>query len=135
MAVRVRYSIAGAVSSSPNEEKDLGNLKMEQATDSQADGGSQKNLIPANTADVDITPVQLTTVRMLVIKATPKNPNDAPAVLTLKKDSTGGEPWTLSALSGTREAYFAVTTDSVTALFVSNTGSVDMEVTVMAAGD
>ena len=135
MSVRTRYRVEASVSSTTAEEKDLGNLKMEQACDSQADGGSRKNVIVAAATDVDVTPRQLATTRMLVIRTAAKNPNDAPGTISLKKNSTGGEAWSIVPLSGTREGYFVTTTDSVTALYVSNLGSVDMEVTVMAAGD
>lgn len=135
MTVRARYRIEASVSSTTAEEKDLGNLKMEQACDSQADGGSRKNVVVALASDVDITPRQLTTTRMLLIRTAAKNPNDTPATINLKKNSTLGEEWAIVPLSGTREGYFVTTTDSVTALYVSNPGSVDMEVTVMAAGD
>lgn len=135
MSVRARYRIEASVSSTTAEEKDLGNLKMEQVTDGQSDGGSRKNVIAAAATDVDITPRQLATSRLLVIKCAAKNPNDTPTTISLKKNSTSGEAWAIVPLAGTREAYFAITTDSVTALYVTNAGSVDMEVTVMAAGD
>ena len=135
MSVRTRYRVEASVSSTTAEEKDLGNLKMEQACDSQADGGSRKNVIVAAATDVDVTPRQLATTRMLVIRTAAKNPNDTPATINLKKNSALGEVWAIVPLSGTREGYFVTTTDSVTALYVSNPGAVDMEVTVMAAGD
>lgn len=135
MSVRTRYRIEASVSSTTAEEKDLGNLKMEQACDSQADGGSRKNVIVVAATDVDVTPRQLATTRMLVIRTAAKNPNDTPATINLKKNSALGEVWAIVPLSGTREGYFVTTTDSVTALYVSNPGTVDMEVTVMAAGD
>jgi len=135
MTVRARYRVEASVSSTTAEEKDLGNLKMEQVSDGSAEGGTRKNVIAAGAVDVNVTPSQVALATLLVVRTSAVSPNDTPGTIQLKKNSTGGEAWSIIPMPGAKEGHFVTTTGSVSAIFVSNPGTVAMEVTVMAAGD
>lgn len=135
MPVRVRYKLEIAISSTQNEERDLGNGKYEIVVDSQGEGGSWKFTVPGGATDVPVQLPNVATAKFLVIRTTPKNPNQTPVALEFKRETIAGEVITLQSLTTSKEAYLMLTTDSLTALFVSNPGSVEMDVTVFAAGD
>lgn len=137
MAARTRYRVAVAISSNPdNEEKDLGNTVAEVVDDSLDDGGTWQSVLAISATDVLVQLPQVTTARFIYLRAFANDPNQLPSPITLKKNSTGGEPWTVSPLPASKEAQFLIATDGVTALYLSNPSStVPMRVIIVMAGD
>ena len=135
MTVRVRYKLEVAISSTNAEEKDLGNGKYEIVVDSQGEGGSRKLTLPAGAVDTPIQLGNVTTAKFLMIRTTPKNPNATPSVVKIKRDTVLGEEIAIQSLTTSKEGYLVLTTDSMTALFASNPGTVEMDLTVFVAGD
>lgn len=135
MSVRVRYKLDVSVSSTSAEEKDLGNGKFEIVVDSQNEGGSWKTVVLGGTTDQQLYLPNVASARMLLIRTTPKNPNDVPENLTFKKGSTLGEAIVVAPLATSKEGYFFLTTNTLTALYCTNAGTVAMEVTLYVAGD
>lgn len=135
MTVRVRYKLDVAISSTQAEEKDLGNGRFEIVVDSQGEGGSWKITLPAGAVDTPIQLPNVTTAKFLVIRTTPKNPNATPSVIGFRRDLITNEVINVMSLSTSKEGYFMLTTDSLLALFATNPGTVDMEITVYVAGD
>jgi hypothetical protein len=124
-----------AISSTPAEERDLGNGKFEIVVDSQNEGGSWKTTVPALAVDQPIQLPNVAVAKLIAIRTNPKNPNDASVPLTFKRGSALGEAIVVAALTTSKEGYFFYTTDSLTALFCSNPGSVSMDVTIYVCGD
>ena len=135
MPIRLRQSTTIAVSSGTQETKDLGNVYWEVLTDGLGEGGTWKTLVPAGATDVEIPMDSIASVAFLALKTTAKDPTATPVSLDFKKDSALGEVFTVDPLPNTKQGHFLLTTSSITALYVTNSGAVDMEVIVVAAGD
>ncbi len=135
MPVRFRQGVNIGVSSTSAEEKDLGNLKWEVVTDDLGEGGSWKTLVEAGETDLEIALDNLSEAKFLALRTVSKDPTKDPVALTFKKESPAGEPFVVQPLTGTKEGHFMICTDSITALYVTNAGAVDMEVTIVTAGD
>lgn len=135
MAIRLRQSSTIAVSSGTQEAKDLGNTYWEVLTDGLNEGGTWKTQVPAGATDVEIRMDNIASVAFLALRTTAKDPTQAPIALDFKKENVGGEVFTVEPLPNTKEGHFLLTTSSITALYVTNSGVVDMEVIVVAAGD
>lgn len=135
MPVRVRAKVDTAISSTTAEEKDLGNKKYEVISDGLGEGGTWKTRINAGTTDLEVTLRDVTTASLLAISTNAVDPNQTPSSIGVKKNSAGGEETLIAPLSGTSQGLFLVTTTGLTALYVSNSGSVDMELIITVAGD
>lgn len=135
MSVRVRFRMEASVSSTSNEEKDLGNVAYEDVTDSLGEGGARKNLLAAGATDVEITTREIADKSFILIRTNARQSTDTPGTIEIKKNSVGGEVTSIVPLATTREGFMLLTTTGITAIYASNPGSVDMEVTVVAAGD
>lgn len=136
MPIRIRQQAAIAISSSPlKENKDLGNIEWDVKSDSLGEGGTSKTLVPAATTDLEIRLDNIASVSFLAIKTSAKDTNQTPASLDFKKESALGETITVTPLPNTKEGHFLLTTSSITALYVTNSSAVDMEVVIIACGD
>lgn len=135
MTVRIRYKIEVAVSSSANEERDLGNIKLEQISDSQGEGGSWKTLLAAGDDDVLLQLGNVASGKFLFLRATPRDPTLPIGPVTIKLNSATNDPMTLARLSDLKEAHALLCTEGLTAVYVSNPGTSPVELTVFVAGD
>jgi len=135
MPIRLRQSASIGISSSTIESRDLGNTTWEVLTDGLGEGGTWKTLVPAGSTDLELRMDNIAAVSFLALKTSSKDNTKSPVALDFKKDSAGGEVFTVEPLPNTKEGHFLITTNSLTALFVTNSGTVDMEVIVIAAGD
>lgn len=135
MPVRVRYKVEVSVSSNSSEEKDLGNIKWEIVTDKQNEGGGWKTTLAAGTVDAQLPLDSIATARLLVIRTNAKDPNQNPADILIRRNLITNEQILIKPLSDSKEGHFLVSTDGLTALFASNPGAVDMEMTILVAGD
>lgn len=135
MAVRVTFEVNLSVSSTSADEKDLANLKNAQVSTAMGEGGSRKITIAAGVTDQEIELTNITTVRLLFLKVQPKNENDPAQEVTIKRNLIGAEEIEIKPLADKKIGYLLLTTDDLTALFVTNPGSVDVELTIATAGD
>jgi hypothetical protein len=136
MPIRLRQSATIKVSSNNQTETgDLGSLAWEALTDGLGEGGTWKTLVPASTTDLEIHLDNIATVNFLAIQTQVKDPTQTAVSLDFKRETVGGEVFTVAPLSGSKTGHFMMTTSGLTALFVSNSGSVDMEVIIVIAGD
>ncbi len=135
MPVRVRYSTSIELSSGTQEQKDLGNVTWSLVTDGLGEGGTWKTLVPAASTDLELRLDNIANVNFLALKTSAKDPTQAPVALDFKRETVSGEVFTIKPLPSSKEGHFFMTTDGLTALFVTNFGSVDMEVIVVASGD
>lgn len=135
MAIRVRYKISVAVSSTSAEEKDLANQSYEVVSDAYGEGGSVKVLVAAGATDLAIQFPQVAAASLIVVRTKAKDPMVSGIPLTFKKGSTLGEAIVVAPLTGSKEGHLVLSTSGVTALYVSNSGAVDMEVTLTLVGD
>ena len=135
MAVRVNLDMTFSVSSTTADEKDLGNLKNALTSTAMGEGGSRKITLAAGVSDQEIELTNISTVRLLFVKVAPKAENDPGQAVTIKRNTVGGEAIEIKPFDDKKIGYFLLTTDSLTALFASNAGVIDVELTIMTAGD
>jgi len=135
MSVRIRYSIEASVSSTPAEEKDLGNVAYEVLDDDSGEGGVRKTLLAGGATDVSVMLTEISAARFVLIRTNAKDSTNTLGVITIKKNAIGGEPITVEPLPGASEAHLLMVTSGITDLFATNAGTVDTEITVMAVGD
>ena len=134
MGVRVRYSLAGAVSSTTAEERDLGNVKWEIVTDQEAKGGTWKTVLLVGAVDVQLQIDNISTIQLLVIRTNARDPNQAPNGISIKRNLITAEAILIKPLGDAQEGHFILSTDSLTAIYASNPGPSEMELTIVAAG-
>lgn len=128
MGVRVTFQVLVQISENTMELKELGKSPPWSGTcDLNDDGGTWRQRIVAGATNIQVDLNGLVNGRMLAIKSN--------QLVTFKKNSTGGEPWTIRPMgTGALDGVFFATTDGITSLFFSNPGSLDAEVTISLAG-
>ncbi len=134
MAVRVRYNITAAVSSTIAEERDLGNVNWSVVTDVEAKGGTWKTTLPSGTADLLLQIDNVATIQMLLIRTTPTDPTTLPNGVSFKRNSSVAESILILPLGDSKEGHFLISTDSLTSIYISNAGPVSMDVVLTVAG-
>lgn len=134
MSVRLRYKIDVAVSSTEAEDRDLGNGSYEVVNDYEGEGGSWKTNLASGVTDEQIVLPNIADAKFLMVRITPKDPNADPAQVDLKLNDVGNTAIPVVARAN-KEGHFLLSTTGLTALYASNGGSVDMSLTVFAAGD
>jgi len=135
MSVRVRYSLTAAVSSSTSENKDLGDGSFEVVDDSQGEGGARKITLPGSAVDVLVNLCDVTDAKFFLLRATPKDANNDCHEVKIRLNSPTGDEIPIKPLGTGKEAYLMMTTDGLSSLYVTNTGSTDMSLTLFVAGD
>jgi hypothetical protein len=135
MPVRSRYKIEASVSSTSAEDKDLGNVAYEVYTDDLSDGGSWKFKLAAAAPDTQIGLGDISSAKMLIIRTNAKDPNATPGVINLRLNLIGNPVIPIAPIGQAKEGHFVLSTSGITAIFLANPGSIDMEVTVTVAGD
>jgi len=135
MTIRLRYKLELGVSTSSAEDKDLGNHYWEAVTDALGDGGSRKTKLAASASDVALTMGEVADAKFIAIKTNAVDANDTPGTINITKDDPAGEVIAIVPMSTTKQGFLGMTTTGITALYASNPGTVDMEVTVIVAGD
>jgi hypothetical protein len=128
MAIRVKFEIDLSLSENSIEAKELGMTPPWKGTnDQQDDGGTWRRKIVAGATDVLIDLNGLANGRLIAVKTN--------KTVLLKKNSAAGESWPIRPLgTGALDGIFFCTTDGITALYVTNGGSEDAEVTFTVAG-
>lgn len=135
MAIRIRLGVNVAISSTTAEDKDLGYSQYEIVSDAQNEGGNWKTRLAAGAVNIQAQLGNIASVKFLSIKTTVANPLDTPGLVQVRKDSPSGEIITVTPLTDTKEGHLIITTSGITAIYLSNPGTVDMDVTIAAAGD
>jgi hypothetical protein len=133
--VRVRYKLSASVSSTPAEERDLGNIACEVVSDDVEDGGAWKTKLAAGAAAAQIPLDSIVSATVLILRTNAKDPNESPNGITLQINDPSGQIFTIQPVGYAREGHFLLTTSGITAIYLGNPGSVDMEVTILACGD
>lgn len=128
MAIRVKFDVSLSLSENTLENKELGVTPPWSGTnDQQDDGGTWRQKLIAGATDVLVSLNGLAHGRLIAVKTT--------QTITIKKNSSGGEAWTIKALGvGATDGIFVITSDSITSLYVTNAGALDAEVTFSVAG-
>lgn len=135
MPTRVRFKHDLGLSSNSNEQRELGAVKLDVICDTLGEAGTQKTFVAAGAVDVQLQYGQIADAKLIQLKIEARDPNLTLGEIRLKKNSTLGEFWSIVPLNGTKVSFFMVTSTGVTALYVSNPGTVAVDVTVSAAGD
>ncbi len=135
MPVRIRYHINIQISSTTAEEKDLANASLEVVTDSFGEGGVRKFTVIAGATDLQIGLDNVANTQFLAIRTNSKDPTLDPVQLSVKRNTTGNEAIPITPMPTTKEGHLLISTTGLTALFVSNAGAVDMELTAYNCGD
>ena len=135
MAVRIRYKMEVAVSSTTAEEKDLGNVKYEVATDDHGEGGTRKTFLPSGATDVSLDMGNVADAKFVALRSNARDPTEPPGQIDLKLNNTGAVPLAIVPLGSESEGHFLLSTTGLTGLFASNPGTVDMEIILTLGGD
>lgn len=128
MGVRVTFEVLVQISENTQEFKELGKTPPWRGTcDLLDEGGTWRQKLIAGATDVAVDLNGLANGRMLAIKSSQQ--------ISFKKNSTGGEPWTIRPMgTGALDGIFLATTDGLTSLYFTNAGSLDAEVVISIAG-
>jgi hypothetical protein len=128
MGARVTFEVLVQISENTQELKELGKTAPWKGTSDLLDnGGTWRQRIIAGASNVAVDLNGLVNGRLLAIKTN--------QTISFKKNSTGGEDWTIRPIgTGALDGVFLATTDGITALYFSNAGSLDAEVTISLAG-
>ena len=135
MSVRARYKLHVSVSSTTDEERDLANPQSDVYTDALGEGGSAKYLVAGSATLLPLQLPQVASAKLLMIKTSVKDPTQTPVALEFRKNSTTGEVWTVVPLGTSKEGILLTTCSGITEIYCSNSSAIDMEVTVVMAGD
>jgi hypothetical protein len=136
MTVRLVYTVTVTVSSTSSGEKDLGNVSYKVTCDTQGEGGSRKIVLAAGETNIEISLGNIMSAKFLLIRTNAKDPTLTLPTINVRKNAIGGEVIPVAPLSGAKEAHLLLTTSGITSLYATNPSStVDVEVTVLAAGD
>lgn len=135
MSVRFTVTVAYAVSSTVADEKDLGKGQTTVKTDAQESGGSWKTLVPAASTDLEVNLDNISDAKFLLLKTNPRNENDPAQEITVKLNLVGADAIPITPFADKKIGFFLVTTQGLSTIFVSNAGTVDVELTVVVAGD
>jgi len=134
MTIRVRYKAEVAVSTDSNEAKDLGNPKIEVVCDSQGEGFTGKTVVATGAVDMQVNLGNVAAVRLLLLRTLAHDPTEDPGELRFRRNGLAGEEISVIPLVGTKEGILLLT-GPLSALYVSNPGTVVMDVVAAAAGD
>jgi len=135
MPVRVRYRLDASVSSSTAEDRDLGNKRYEVVSDGLGEGGTWKTRLVAATVDLEVVLPDVADAKLLVVATNALDPNQTAGTVSLKRNSNTAEEIDIVPLSGTRTGHLLLTTTGITSIYLSNPGTVVMEVILVVAGD
>lgn len=135
MPVRLTLDLEFSVSSTTADEKDLGNGKFFLRTDAFGEGGTWKTTIVATTVDQQFILDNVAVGRFLLIRVHPVSENDPGQAISVKLNDTGNTAIEIVPPDDKKDGYFVITTDNLTALYVTNAGSVDVNLTIAVAGD
>lgn len=135
MAIRTRFRLAVILSSDDREEEDLGRTEFEVVVDTQGEGGTWRTYVPGGAVDQPLQLTGVTSGKLLLIRATPRDTTDTPPTVSVKINLITNTPIPLLPLSASREAFLFVTADAISAVFISNAGPANCDVTVAMAGD
>lgn len=128
MGIRIKFVLDVSLSENSAGGKDLGSTPSWTGTnDNMDDGGTFRRRFAGSSTDVLVDLNGLSTGRFIAIKTT--------QTITIKKNATSGEAWTIQALgTGATDGIMIITTNGVTALYISVPGTTAAEVTFSLAG-
>lgn len=135
MPVRIHYKITATVSSTEAEEKDLANQQWEVVSDANGEGGSWKTRLQAGDVDVPLNLGNLANARFVAIRTTSTDPTNVPGPVSIRRNLVTGEQITIVPVGLAKEGHFILATDTLTALYATNSATTEMDVTVVAVGD
>jgi hypothetical protein len=135
MAVRLRYKMYAAVSSSSAEENDLGKVQSEVCVDDLNEGGAWKTTVVAAAVAVSLPLDSIASAKFLAVKVSPKDPTQTMTQVDLILN--GATTLQLFPAGAAKEAHFIVSSAGITSLAVTNNqaGAVAVDVVIAVAGD
>ena len=134
-SLRIRTRVQVSLSSSEQEERDLGYPWLDVVNDVLTEGGSQKTYVPVGATNVSLPLGGVAEVKYLYIRTNARDPNETPVTLTFRKNSTGGEAIDVVPMGSSGKGILLLSTQGITALYVTNAGAVNMDVLYSVAGD
>ena len=135
MPIRLAFGIDVGVSSDSRGYKDLGNFVSKIRSDTYTEGGSQRTIIAGGESDKLIPLDDIANVGFILLKIQPEDENEAGQVISVKFNDVVNDSHAIHPVGGQKVGYFLWTTDSLTALYVTNAGTVSVAMTMILAGD
>lgn len=133
MRARLKQSVA--LSSSTAEAGDLGAVAVDLTTDVLLEGGTQRVLVPAAAVDQPLQYGSVAQASLLHLMVEPRDKTLDFVEVLVKRNSTGGEAWPVCPLPGQKRGVLCLSTRGLTAVYLSNPGTVAVEVVISLAGD
>lgn len=128
-------SVCVGISSTAAETKDLAHQEVSVKTAALTEGGTFRFKLLAATVDKEIILGDTGDVQLIFVKTQPTDQNAVPAQVTVKENLDTNEARLIKCLGDKKVGMYLVTTTGVTKLFVSNLGTVDMDITIAFGGD
>ena len=126
--MRVRFDIELSLSENSTEAKDIGNATLwKGVNDLMNDGSARKITLAGSASNVEVNLNGLSAARLIGIKTN--------KTITIKKNSTSGEPWSIQSLgTGALDGIYFITTAGITSLYLSNSTAETASVILFLAG-
>ena len=135
--IRIRYQIDIGISSNYSEERDIGRGHIEVINDNQNDGGAWKMTLTSGATNVLAQTGNLSAINMIIIRTSVSDPTQLAGNVLVQLNSLSGPQVTIQPMAtyNPKEGMFAITTNGVSAIYLSNPSAVSMDCTIYAAGD
>jgi hypothetical protein len=126
--IRIVFNVDISLSESTSQIKELGQTTPWKGLNDQCDdGGTWRQKVAAGTTNLAIGLNGITDGLFLAVKTTKE--------ITLKRNSTADTGWPIRPLGvGATEGVFICSTDGLTSLYVTNSGTEAAEITFAVAG-
>ena len=98
-------------------------------------GGGWKTIVTAGSTNLQLRMDNLANVQLLVIRINSQNPTLPPNAISVMLNSTASTPIVIQPLGDCREGHMLLSTTGLTALYATNSGTTDMEVSLYVSGD
>lgn len=134
-AVRLTFKAEFSISSTPADEKDLGNGLYQVRTDAMSEGGTWRTRVADAETDWEVRLDNIADAKFLFLRLTKVEETDPAPAITFKLDDVGNTAVPLSAPSDSEEGMLLLTTDGLSALYVTNASGYAVDLTVSVAGD
>ena len=135
MPVTVRYAVSVYISKTSAEGKELGNQSSEVVVSTMSEGGTWKTYIPPATVNQELFLPNVALAKLLVIITNARDPSCPPATISIRRNLITAEEIAIVPISPAKEGHLLLSTEGLSALYASNAGTEEMEVTVAVAGD
>jgi hypothetical protein len=134
--MRLRLRVQAFVSTSVAEENDVANVDRGLVSDDFQEGGAVRVRVAGGATNLAVTLPAVASAGFVLIRTEAVDDTLAPVPLTVRLNDPAADPITIEPIGTDRRGFFLVTTDGVTAVYLSNADpTVAMYAHVVSVGD